>query len=103
MPLEINGSPVTVLKSFKDGQQVERKQASVNQEDKTQPSATDTVSLTDVQTRVQELTSKLDQVPVVDAQRVEAVRNALADGSHVMDTARAADKLVRLERELGGR
>jgi negative regulator of flagellin synthesis FlgM len=38
--------------------------------------------------------------PPVDRERVDAIRNALADGSYEIDSARVAAKLLRLDREL---
>lgn len=37
----------------------------------------------------------------VDSQRVEHVRQALADGSYKIDAGRIADRLVSMERQLG--
>jgi negative regulator of flagellin synthesis FlgM len=36
----------------------------------------------------------------VDRERVDAIRNALADGSYEIDSARLAAKLLRFDREL---
>ncbi|MBD8871228.1 flagellar biosynthesis anti-sigma factor FlgM [Rhodanobacter sp. DHB23] len=38
----------------------------------------------------------------VDSQRVEQVRQSLANGSYKIDAGRIADRLVSMERQLGG-
>lgn len=38
----------------------------------------------------------------VDQQRVERVRQALADGSYKVDAGRIADRMIAMERQLGG-
>jgi negative regulator of flagellin synthesis FlgM len=38
----------------------------------------------------------------VDPQRVERVRQALADGSYKVDAGRVADRMIAMERQLGG-
>ncbi|HEX7732443.1 MAG TPA: flagellar biosynthesis anti-sigma factor FlgM [Rhodanobacter sp.] len=38
----------------------------------------------------------------VDPQRVERVRQALADGSYKIDAGRIADRMITMERQLGG-
>ena len=50
------------------------------------------------------LMSRLQEVvrntPVVDAQRVAAVKNAVSSGSYAIDDQKTADKLLRFERNL---
>ena len=50
------------------------------------------------------LMSKLEEVvhglPVVDADRVRAIRDALASGTYEIDDQRVADNMIRLDREL---
>ena len=50
--------------------------------------------------RVQELVDSVRDVPVVDASRVQQVRDALASGAHQIDPARVAEKLVPLEQQI---
>ncbi|HVY64310.1 MAG TPA: flagellar biosynthesis anti-sigma factor FlgM [Gammaproteobacteria bacterium] len=51
------------------------------------------------------LMSRLQEVvrgsPVVDSQRVAAIKEAVASGSYKIDDQRVADKLLRHERNLG--
>jgi negative regulator of flagellin synthesis FlgM len=64
------------------------------------PPAGDTVNLT----RSALLLAKLEDVirgqPAVDADRVRAVREALASGSYEVDDQAVADGMIRMDREL---
>ena len=57
----------------------------------------DSVELTATVGRLQALEKSLETVPVVDAQRVDALRKSIADGSFRIDPERVATKLVQLE------
>lgn len=63
---------------------------------------TDSVSLTGEARQLQALEARIASVPVVDTQRVEAVRSAVEDGSFSVNPARIADKLISLEQALTG-
>lgn len=64
---------------------------------------TDTVSLTDTAARLRELEAALAGAPDVDSARVEALRQAIAEGKYTIDSVHVADKLVALERDLFGK
>jgi negative regulator of flagellin synthesis FlgM len=57
----------------------------------------DQLTLTDVG---QFLAHSAGEPAPVDRERVDAIRDALADGSYVIDPERVAAKLLRLDREL---
>lgn len=61
---------------------------------------TDTVSLTDEASRLAELERTLANIPVVDAKRVEEIKQAVSDGSYRVDPVRVADKLSAFESAL---
>ena len=63
-------------------------------------SSADKVSLTGQAQQLRELETQLASQPVVDTQRVEAVRSAVEDGSFTVDPQRIADKLISLEQAL---
>jgi len=63
--------------------------------------SSDRVSLTSSATLLQDLEKEVAAMPVVDAQRVEAVQLSLATGTHEIDPVRTADKLIELELALG--
>jgi negative regulator of flagellin synthesis FlgM len=46
------------------------------------------------------LEESLQSVPVVDAERVRAIKDALASGGYQIDDQAVADKLIRFDREL---
>lgn len=48
----------------------------------------------------QALARAADSEAPVDRQRVEEIRNALADGSYEIDSARLAQNILRLDRQL---
>ena len=63
-----------------------------------QPGANvDTVSLTDTATHLKSLEKQLASQPVVDKERVEAMKQKIASGSFRVDPARVAEKMLNLE------
>ena len=62
--------------------------------------ADDQLRLTDSAKALQQA-ARTDATPV-DSQRVERIRQALADGSYKVDAGRIADRMVAMERQLGG-
>ena len=60
----------------------------------------DTVELTDTASRLSELAQEVRAVDGVDVERVEAIRQRIADGSYAIDAGRIADALIRQEQEL---
>ena len=57
----------------------------------------DSFDLTGSASKLLELESRIAQMPVVDAQHVEAVRRSLATGSFTIDPQSAADKMLAME------
>ncbi len=57
----------------------------------------DSVTLTDVASKLKELETALTDIPVVDAQRVSELRAAVADGRFAVNPERVAEKLIALE------
>jgi len=70
--------------------------------DKPAASSSDTVNIT----RSGLLMSKLEEVvqstPVVDAERVTAIKDAIAAGTYEVDDQRVADKMLKFERDVLG-
>ena len=60
----------------------------------------DSVDITGSAAKLLELESRIADMPVVDAQNVEAVRRALATGSFTIDPQSAADKMLAMELNL---
>ena len=66
------------------------------------PSKTDDqLKLTDSALALQQA-ARSDDAAAIDPQRVERVRQALADGSYKIDAGRIADRMLALEQQLGG-
>ena len=60
----------------------------------------DRISLTGEARQLQELETRLASQPVVDSQRVEAVRSAVENGTFTIDPERIAEKMMNLEEAL---
>lgn len=67
-------------------------------ESASQPS--DTVSLTETAAMMQRIQARLEQQPVVDTARVEALKNAIANGTYQIDSGIVADKMMSFEGQL---
>ncbi len=65
--------------------------------------STDTINLTDTAQRLRDLEKSVANQPVVDTQRVDTVKKALADGTYQVRPERVADKLVGFENALSGK
>ena len=57
----------------------------------------DRVDLTGDAGKLRELEGRIANMPIVDAQKVEAVQQALATGSFTIDPQTAADKMLAME------
>ena len=60
----------------------------------------DSVQLTDTAARLAELQADVAVADGVDIERVEAIRQQIADGSYQVDADRIADALMTMEQEL---
>lgn len=72
-------------------------------QDKPAGTATVEVQITGAARNLAALEQKLRDAPAVDEARVAAIRKKLEDGSYQIDPQRVADKLLGLERDLGGK
>lgn len=61
----------------------------------------DQLKLTDSALALQQA-ARPDDTAAIDPQRVERVRQALADGSYKIDAGRIANRMLALEQQLGG-
>lgn len=98
MSIEINGIPPSKVASSADDSQVKQtvEQAPTQQESGKSTTA-DTVSLSENAVQLGKLDNNAVSTPVVDAQRVEQVKQAIKDGSYEVDPAKIADKLMQFE------
>ena len=103
MPINnITGFPGSQAQQRAESSQVQvgRNEPSAKQQETGRPSTVDTVSLTDTASRLRQMENTLAQLPVVDNQRVEEIRRALAEGSFEIDPERVAEKMVSFEKDL---
>ncbi len=63
--------------------------------------AGDSVQLTDTANKLRQLEQNLADVPVSNQDRVEAVKQAINEGSYQIDTLSIANKMLNFERSLG--
>ncbi len=102
MPIEINGQPQTQSTSIAAGQQVKvgRGDPTAAQEETGGSTASDTVSFSDEGATVAEAQQAVAELPVVDNQRVEDIRQAIANGTFEIDEQSVAQSLIDLESDL---
>lgn len=64
------------------------------------PGRGDEVSLTGSAQLMVRLEKALGEVPVIDRERVETIKAAIADGSYAIDPERVATEVLRMEMDL---
>ncbi len=97
MPIEISGKPVSNIRVIDSGTASSiAKPSNVTPQGTPRPIG-DTINLTDTAAYLRKLENTLSTLPVVDIQRTEGIKKALADGLFIIDPARVADKLLRFE------
>jgi len=62
--------------------------------------SSDTVSITSEANRIRELQSSLADVPDIDLQKVESIKQEIANGNYPIDHERIASNLLDLEKSL---
>jgi negative regulator of flagellin synthesis FlgM len=60
----------------------------------------DHVTLTDSARSLQKIEERVAKTPVVNAEKVAAVKHAISSGTYQVDAARVADKILKFERGL---
>jgi len=104
MPIEITGQTTSQLTNTKEGAslQVVKDDTSPgkSQQETGKSSALDTVSLTDSAALLVKIEKAVHDAPIVDTQRVEDIRKAIANGSFEIDTTRVAEKMLSFESRL---
>lgn len=103
MAIDINGLPAT-RRTDTTARQAER---SANNHDdnariSTQLRSQDAVSLTEQAKQLGKLQQSMSQSPVVDQQRVQALRKAINEGQYKVDPEKLAKAMSTLEQELFG-
>ena len=104
--MEIENNRVATLVTPGSGQgkpvenQDNRQSGPTSGETNTGGSTADSVSLTGEARQLQALETQIASQPVVDTQRVQAVRTAVEDGTFSINPERIADKMISLEQAL---
>ncbi|MDW6001575.1 flagellar biosynthesis anti-sigma factor FlgM [Vibrio mangrovi] len=62
----------------------------------------DAVSLSSQSKAMGEMQSKLASSPAFDSAKVQAIKEAIANGSYRVDAEKLADNMIKFEKELGG-
>ena len=98
MTIEINN--ITSTKAQRSTDDTKMNQSSdqpAAQQETGKSSATDTVSLSDNAVQLGKVEHSVATAPVIDTQRVEQLRQAIANGSYEVDAGKVADKLMQFE------
>ncbi len=99
MAIEIGNTPNIGVNDTGNSKRTEAdKQKQVSPE-QTQTSATntDSVQLTQSGKQLSELANRIDNIPSVDSDKVEAIKKAIANGDYEIDAERIASKLTNFE------
>ncbi|MCG7876643.1 MAG: flagellar biosynthesis anti-sigma factor FlgM [Candidatus Thiodiazotropha taylori] len=99
MAVEINSLSSSNLKGTGDSGLVTRSGLPGGKRSATSTTSTrkDRFDMTSSAGKLLELEARIAQMPIVDAQKVEAVQKALATGSFTIDPQTAADKMLAME------
>ncbi|MCU7893431.1 MAG: flagellar biosynthesis anti-sigma factor FlgM [Candidatus Thiodiazotropha sp. (ex Ustalcina ferruginea)] len=102
MAVEINSLSSGNLKGTGDSGLVTRSGLPGGKRSATSTTSTrkDHFNMTGSAGRLLELEGRIAQMPIVDGQKVEAVKLALANGSFTIDPQTAADKMLAMELSL---
>ncbi len=74
-----------------------RDDSSTTQQRTSSAGSGDTVSITDMASRLKSLESKLESQPAIDQSRVDKVRDAISRGEYRVNPDRVADKMMDFE------
>ncbi len=100
MTIEITGKPApSIPASHADTVHVKQNEPTVAQQETGTPSSLDTISVTEKATQLHRLDNQLATEPVVDAQRVDTIRQELKKGTFEVDINRVAEKFFRFEHQ----
>ncbi len=91
-----NGAAASISNSQKTPQINDKTQSNVAPT--SAPSAaTDTVTLTSAASQLRSLEQQLTSLPIVDIQRVDAIKRDIANGTYDIQPTRLAEKMIQME------
>ncbi len=98
MAIKINDLTPAAVHSSNDDALIQSPSNDSHAQQQTGKSSTsDTISLSEVAVRLGKLENTMANLPVVDTQRIEKIKQAIDNGSYEVDPARVADKLMQFE------
>ena len=98
MSIDINGISPNKIHGPPDDGQIKQQVNKQPVKSETGPSSTaDTISLSDNAVSLGRLNHIVELSPVIDTQRVEQIKRAIADGSFKVDVEQVADKMMKFE------
>ncbi len=103
MPIEINNqtnSPRLNTRESSSSQRTPAESAGKAQTAEATSINSDSVRLTGTAAMIQEIQSRIANLPVVDSGRVEAIKEALNNGTYQINPDSVAEKLMNFEAEL---
>lgn len=104
MPAKISGYSTSEPLATRKGSSTGGVAADKSQGDAAAPSSTsqtgDQVTLTTSARSLQKLSDAVAQAPVVNSAKVSSIKQALANGTYQIDSARVADKMIQFENGL---
>ncbi|WP_260259089.1 flagellar biosynthesis anti-sigma factor FlgM [Vibrio intestinalis] len=92
----------TLTTSTRTAARSESSSAGSSSSAKTSHAQQDAVSLSSEGRAVGEMHSQMASQPAFDQAKVDAIKEAIANGSYTVDPEKLADNMMRLEKELGG-
>ena len=99
MVSELKGSPSQAAQALRQAQPGTAPTATPKSD--AAPASADAVTVTDLGQRLQKLSESVENLPVVDQNRVSALRESIASGQYELDDQQIAEKLTQLEQQLG--
>jgi negative regulator of flagellin synthesis FlgM len=105
MAIEISGQHPARLSNAKTEStgQVGQTDPAQQKQQSGQPATVDTVTLTDIATKLHKLEATILAAPIVDNARVEDVKYAISNGQFEINANRVAEKMLDFENALGHR
>ena len=98
MSIEINNlAPTAAHKTADETKLNQSTEQPVAERESGKSSTGDTVSLSDNAVQLGKINSTVTSPPVMDMQRIEALKKAISDGSYEVDPVKVADKLMEFE------
>ncbi|MDH5190459.1 MAG: flagellar biosynthesis anti-sigma factor FlgM [Gammaproteobacteria bacterium] len=103
MAIEITGYTGSVIQNSNESKQLggerNHQQGSVSLA-VSNPTNSDTVTLTNISKQLKNIEQKIVETPVVDTQRVESIKAAINNGSFQIDSSSLATKMLAFESRL---